>query len=276
MTPAGLAGGADARGGDAGTLLFGRYDAAALLGMFEEAGVVEALGRRGFTDPGPRLDDAMGPLLHVRLDAWKDGARHALLDACLTEASLDPGRLGAAVSSCSGAGKVHLLVVQWLREEDPTAEFEVGHPRLPLQEHPGLGILKRAFRVALRLARESGKDGIAALPKYFHDAAIFHRSRLFLFVDPVEQGCFEALLRDLGDLSLGEASMALVRDEVRDQDGALRRWTPGLQVMPLTDALVAVFHAPAWQEACAAALASHRYRRVPCEDGGSGPAGPGA
>jgi hypothetical protein len=246
--------------GEASTslLLLGRYDGDALLSMFREAGVLEALARRGFHDAEVELDPSRGPLLHIRLHASKDGVRHSLVDACLSELKLDASALGRM--EAAGPSGLDLLVVYWLRAEDPTAEFDAGHPRLPLQDHPGLGVLKRAFQVAIRIAREMGKDGIAALPKYFHDAAIFYQSRLFLFLDPREQGRFEALLRDFGDLPLGEASLALVCDAVHDHAGALVRWQAGLQVMPLSAALVDVFHSSDWQEACTSALAAHSFR----------------
>lgn len=245
-------------------LLLGRYDGEALLAMFREAGVLEALARRGFHDADVELDPSQGPLLHIRLHASKDGVRHSLVDACLSELKLDASALGRMAAA--GPSGLDLLVVYWLRAEDPTAEFDAGHPRLPLQDHPGLGVLKRAFQVAIRIAREMGKDGIAALPKYFHDAAIFYQSRLFLFIDPREQGRFEALLRDFGDLPLGEASLALVRDAVHDETGALVRWQAGLQVMPLSGTLVDVFHSSAWQEACSSAVVAHSFRcERPCE-----------
>ena len=118
--------------------------------------------------------------------------RHLLLEAAFREGSADLIALGG-----QPADPVDLLVVQWVKEQDPTANFTADHPRLPLQDHPGLGVLRRVFRVALRIGRDLGKDGLASYPKYPHDAAIFYRSRLFLFADPAEQGRFIAMLRDL-------------------------------------------------------------------------------
>jgi len=232
---------------DQSALVLGRYRGADLLAMFAEAGVLEAIEGRGFSDFSFDVDGPGSALLHVRLTASKQGARHDLLDACLTELHLDGGVACASMPSAPGAD---LLVVYWLREQDPTTDFDPRRPRLPLQEHPGLGVLRRAFRVAVRLAVDLGKDGVAALPKFLHDAAIFYRSRLFLFLDPCEQGRFEALLRDLEALPFGERTLALVGDAVRDETGALVRWKPGLQVLPLTTRLADWFHSPEWQRAC--------------------------
>jgi hypothetical protein len=238
-------------------LVLGRYRGADLLALFAEAGVLEAIEGRGFSEFSFDIEGSGTALLHARLTASKEGARHALLDACLTELRLHGG--GVDCASMRSAPGADLLVVYWLREQDPTAEFDPRRPRLPLQEHPGLGVLRRAFRVAVRLAVDLGKDGVAALPKFLHDAAIFYRSRLFLFLDPCEQGRFEALLRDLEALPFGERTLALVGDAVRDESGALVRWKPGLQVLPLTTRLADWFHSPEWQRACRKAFDQARF-----------------
>lgn len=233
--------------GSPGFLLLGRYDERALMAMFAEAGVLAAVERRGFAAPCLELDDGTA-LPHLRLHASRDGHSHLLLDTCLSLVSLDPA--SSARCGYTGALPVDLLVVYWLREQDPTAQFDASHPRLPLQEHPGLGVLRRAFSVAVRVARDLGRHGVAALPKFFHDASIFWHSRLFLFLDPGEQGRFEALVRDLAALPLTDASLALAAGAVRDMDGRRVNWQSGFQVMPLEPPLTEWFHSPAYQDAC--------------------------
>lgn len=240
-----------------GPLLLGRYDAAAVMAMFEQGGVLAAIASRGFAGFEVEIDDSAGPLTHTRLLAAKQGRRVLLVDACLTEVRVEAGDLRAP--GYQGSEAIDLLVAYWLREQDPTVAFDPSHPRLPLQEHPGLGVLRNVFRIALRIARELGKHGIAALPKFFHDAAIFHRSRLFLFLDPREQGRFEALLRDLAHLALSDASLALAGGAVRDLDGHRAAWNGGLQVMPLRPPLTDYFHAEDYQAACREALDSSHF-----------------
>jgi hypothetical protein len=238
-------------------LVLGRYGEADFLAMFGEAGVLEKIEKRGFRELAFELDGSREPLTHIRLLGTKDGARLLLLDACLTEVRLEAGTVAAA--GVAVELPLDLVVVYWLREQDPTANFDAEHHRLPLQEHPGLGVLRSAFHVAVRVARELGKHGIAALPKFFHDAAIFYRSRLFLFLDPCEQGRFEALLRDLAGLSLEDASMALAGSAVRDAGGNVVHWQPGFQVMPLTAELTDCFHSEAYQQACVCSFETCRF-----------------
>lgn len=239
------------------TRVMQRYDAAALRAMFAESGTLARLERKGFTDLEVEIDDGGRALPHTLLTGRKAGARHVLLDAILGEAVADPevfARTGYAMPR-----PIELLVVHWLREEDPTAAFAADRPALPLQHHPGLGILRSAFRVVVRIARELGKDGVASCPKFFHDAVIFQHSRLFLFLAGEEQGRFEALVRDLRSLSLGEASLAILEGVVRAADGSIVQWNPGFLVYPLSPDVTGFLHAPAYTEEVARALAGHRF-----------------
>jgi hypothetical protein len=155
---------------------------------------------------------------------------------------------------------IELAVVHWVREGDPTAVFRPDRPPLPLQQHPGLGVLRLAFRVVVRMAAALEKDGVASVPKFFHDAAIFFRSRLFLFLDGEEQGRFEALTRDLRQLSLRQASLALVSGAVRADNGVAVYWMPGYQVFPLSALLTGYLHSPQYAAQVNVGFSHSRYR----------------
>jgi hypothetical protein len=243
------------------TGVLGTYDVLALQALFDDTGVLSALRERGFADLEVRVETAGRALPHVLLSGCKGGERYVLLDACVGEAVVRPEyfqRRGVAVSR-----PLELAVVHWVREEDPTARFSQERPRLPLQLHPGLGVLRRAFRMVVRMAAGVGKDAVASVPKFFHDAVIFFRSRLFLFLDPAEQGRFEALLRDLRRLPLGDASLALIGGCVSDAAGRVTSWDLGYQVFPLAAEMTAYFHSRQYAERVAAALEQSRFS---CDD----------
>jgi hypothetical protein len=233
------------------------YDAPTLRALFTQAGTLALLERKGFRELEVVIDWAGRALPHVLLVGTKGGTRYVLLDAILGETTIEPAFFAHGATAISRP--VDLAVVHWLREEDPTATFEAGRPALPLQHHPGLGILRSAFRAVVRIARELGKDGVASTPKFFHDAVIFYRSRLFLFLDGEEQGRFEALLRDTRPLGLGDASLALLSGGVRDHAGRIAAWTPSLQVFPLSSELTGYFNDPVYAARVASALDAHRF-----------------
>jgi hypothetical protein len=243
------------------TLVLGRYDAAAIRAALAEAGVLPAIEDRGFTPLEVAIETVAGTVPHVRLYGTKDATRHLLLDAILLETVVAPSSFAKRRYAIEEPMK--LLVVYWLREEDPTAGFSPERPALPVQRHPGLGILRRAFAAVVAMARELGKDGVASVPKLFHDAVIFYRSRLFLFLDPGEQGRFEALTRDLAGLSLGDTSLALLGGCVRDTANRVVCWQPGLLVLPLSPVFTAYFHAEAYTAEAARATAACTFRYDP-------------
>lgn len=254
--------------------LFDRYDPAALVQLFEEVGVLEALRAKGFGGFEVAIAHAGVAVPHVLMRAQKAGQPYLLLDACLRRIAL--AERDASASGLTLTGPLDLLLVHWVREEDPTATFAHERPALPLQTHPGLGVLRRAFRVALRMATDLGTDGVASRPKFFHDAVIFHRSRLFLFLDGCEQGRFEALLRDLSELSLQEATLAVTGWCVRDECERMLRWDPGYQIFPISSRLTAHFHSSRYAADVAAARQTSRFRvddaafaqaRVECREG---------
>lgn len=237
--------------------VLGRYDAAAIRDLFVDAGVFAALARKGFNHLEVRLEDRGGSLPHILLSGCKQGAPFLLVDACLGEAVVRP-----EFFACRGYAMerpIELAVIRWVREQDPTAQFRPDRPRLPLQRHPGLGVLRQAFRVVVRMAADLGKDGVANVPKFFHDAIIFHRSRLFLFLDGAEQGRFEALARDLRSLSLGDASVALVSRCVHEAQRGVLEWSPGYQVFPISPLLTTYFHSDEYAARVAETLQADRF-----------------
>jgi hypothetical protein len=238
--------------------LFDRYDAAALARICEDVGVFAALRSKGFSAFELGIADAGRVVPHIALHASKEGRRHLLLEAYLRRIALSPA--GARASGALVDAPLDLVLVHWVREEDPTAAFAPDRPPLLLQHHPGLGVLRRAFRIVVRIATELGADGVANRPKFFHDATIFYRSRLFLFLDGREQGRFEALHRDLEALPLGEATVAVAGWCVRDQRGRTLRWHPGFQIFPISPRLTAHFHSPGYAAAVAAARQASRFR----------------
>lgn len=237
--------------------VLGTYDGPGVRHLLEEAGVLDILARKGFTSCAVEVETAGRALPHALLYGCKGGVRYLLLDACVGEAVVRPEFFAARGYALERA--LDFAVVHWVREQDPTARFSAARPPLPLQRHPGLGVLRHAFRVVVRMAGELQMDGVANVPKFFHDAVIFFRSRLFLFLDGKEQGRFEALLRDLAALPLGDASLALVGGGVRDAHGAVAQWEPGYLVFPIAPEIVAYFHSTSYADQVAASYAAHRF-----------------
>jgi hypothetical protein len=237
-----------------GDLFLGRFDANALRRELQEAGLQGALAERGYPNVSVRIG-AEGDEHRLRLLA--PGLVTPLVDLRLAESSAffrDPPRLRLGLEVFS------FLAVRGLVLQDPRGTFPADRPRLPGQDHPGLGLFARLLGRLLQWAEDWGKDGLVAFPPHFHVAVMASRS--LRFVSPARQGRFEALRRDLGRHPLGEASRAVGASRVVDQAGASFTWEPAELLAPLGHDLREYVGSEDYGKALEAAREGARFRLV--------------
>jgi hypothetical protein len=109
---------------------------------------------------------------------------------------------------------LHMLIIQWIRLQDPTRAFTPERPALPGQDFPGCGVGHEVMDMLLGLSERLGFSGILVCPEFAHNAVIY--SRQFSFFDPAAQGRFEALCACQEDLSLATFAWAVHLGCVRD------------------------------------------------------------
>ena len=200
-------------------LLLGFYSAAGLEHAFHRYGVLHELERLGY-----------GPF-RVEIGHLSPGDRMRLF-------GMDPQQqehlLVETMVEKREVARVPVLYVHWLTLRHPLAHFNDKRPRLPGQEVPGLGLAREAAELLQRMAARLDLQGVAYRPASYH-TAYAGRGQL-TFVDAVRQGRFEALVRDLGHLSLLSATSAIAEGRVQ-LNGAPYLWEP--------DEMVRWFEAPA-------------------------------
>ena len=199
-----------------------------LLGFYSEQGVEHALSAYGLLPHLRRLgyDD-----FEVSFDRASAGERMAVHGSCEGQRYL----LQEVVLARRTYEDDPMLFVNWLSLRNPRAAFTEQRPQLPGQEVPGLGMAREAGQMLARMARRLDLAGVAFHPAWFHVAytARYH----FRFLEPVIQGQFEALMRDLGSLPLLEATHAIADGRVR-LNGQPHRWEAGVMAyrfQPPTD-----------------------------------------
>jgi len=177
-----------------------------LLGFYTEQGVELALSaygilqhlrRLGYDDPEVDFDTASSGE-RMRVFGNAEGQRYLLQEVVLERRHY---------------GEDQMLFVNWLSLRNPRATFTEQRPQLPGQEVPGLGMAREAGQMLVRMAKRLELAGVAFHPAWFHVAytARYH----FRFLDPVLQGHFEAMMRDLAPLPLLEATRAMAEGRVR-------------------------------------------------------------
>jgi len=176
-------------------LLLGFYTAGGMELGLHRYGIFQQLARLGYRDFRVTFDQgAAGE--RFRLTGEADGLTGPQV---LVELVLEKRR-------CLG---VPVLYIHWLSLRNPRVRFSERRPRLPGQEVPGLGLARETATMLARMAVRLNLGGVVFRPSHFHLA--YSARHGFAFVDPDREGRFQALVRDLADRPLLEATQ-LVAD----------------------------------------------------------------
>lgn len=208
--------------------LFGRYDAEGIRELLARAGLLRGLSERGYPDPILSLSCAEPSEQRVCLYAGEETRERLLLEARLQLLNFHPRR---QIGPFNDDSSFRMLVIHWLSLSRPDGDFPVDRPRLPGQERPGLGLLKELMALLSAFSRELSVDGVLDVPDHFHTALFY--SRTFRYLDPEEEGRFQAIVRDLTGVPLALSSDAIREGCLVDRaTGSTVPWVASEQVMP--------------------------------------------
>jgi acetoin utilization deacetylase AcuC-like enzyme len=179
------------------TRLLGFYTAEGIEYALFRYGVLDHLARLGYQQPRVVVDQT-GAGDRMRLFATTAATEHLVIECVVEQQTLH----GESV-----------LYVRWLTLRDARGRFGGQRPDLPGQEEPGLGLAREAGHLLARAALRLGLAGVAFRPAWLHTAHMARRAQM-RFVDPTRQGRYEALLRDLAEVPLLEATRAMAEHRV--------------------------------------------------------------
>jgi acetoin utilization deacetylase AcuC-like enzyme len=188
--------------------LLGLWTASGIEYALYRYGVLAHLRRLGYTDFRVTITSASAGQC-VRLHGRDSGIndREHLLAECV----LDRKRIGERL----------FLFVNWLTLRNPRTPPSARRPLLPGQDVASLGLMREAAEILQMMAQRLELAGIAFCPAHYHLAVTAQGQ--FRFAEPARQGRFEAMVRDLGHLSVAEASHAVTQGRVL-LDGAPYAW----------------------------------------------------
>jgi hypothetical protein len=207
----------------------GLYSAEGGRMALERYGFLQLLRDKGFENLLLSVDtsDASRHTLRIHFD--QQDAEHLLIEMVL---GFRPLRLPDATEG-------RMLSIEWLLMQDPREGFPSDRPPLPDQRYPGLGLFRWQGELLRLMGTRLGCDGLMNNPAQFHNAVLYGRA--MKLVDPVDEGRFRALERDLADLSLRDASSAVDMGRVRQVDGNTFQWQGRPQVLAITLPMQAYF-----------------------------------
>ena len=215
--------------------------------VLDRTGILAALRDRGFPTPTVEVVGGSGVPPTVRVFGDADHTQLVLEFRVVRNRTIIPDQ--------------EVLSVEWLLLQNPTAEFDDRRPRLPGQEHPGLGLLGLVAGLLIAMADALKLSAVVFMPANYYIAVLSqHHLR---FADPEAQGRFESLYQALGHLSLSEASRALEQGRVHDSKTDLPvRWEPSPMVTPQGEVMRRRLNSPEYRAAVEAARGRHHFTVV--------------
>ena len=213
--------------------------------FLERAGVLAQLRARGFRSLRVELDsrEGVGQTLRVVADDPPE--------AVLVEVRADRSR--RAVPG------MDVVALEWLLLQNPRGGFSPSRPRLPGQQHPGLGLLRDIMGWLVVVCETHGLDGIFFTAAHYHIAV--QSRRLVRPLDPADEARLDAYAGALAGLGLAEATAAVAAGRVVDEStGEPAEWRPVSTVLPVSERLRARVSGPAYDAAVARESARLAFR----------------
>jgi hypothetical protein len=214
-------------GGNPENRLFGRFGEDWIRNLLEKSGMTAGLARKGYPDPAIELSCADPDDQRILVFAGERRRERLLIETRMQLCSFHPK---AGIGPFTPDDAFRMLIIHWLVLSDPEAEFSFRKPRLPGQERPGLGLLAESLKLLRGIGRELLIDGILDIPDHFHTAKFY--ARAMRFFDPVAEGTFQAMMRDLSGIPLTLASEAVQLGAMVDaRSGEPIAWHPTEQIL---------------------------------------------
>jgi acetoin utilization deacetylase AcuC-like enzyme len=195
--------------------LLGFYTVHGIETALERYGVLAHLRREGFDRVEVSLSQATsGQRVQVHS---ADSRRDLLIEVVVHESGDVP--------------PYRLVAIEWMLLQNPRRVASPDRPRLPGQDHPGLGCLKQIVLMLLMACERLGFDGLLYTPAHYHMAALARGWATFL--DPEDEARFLAVEHALAGVPLGRASAMVAEGRVVVSAGQPVRWSPAPMVHAL-------------------------------------------
>jgi acetoin utilization deacetylase AcuC-like enzyme len=173
---------------------------------------------------------------HLRVELAADGGLGDTLRVLCDDGTRDELIMELrAHRSRSVVPDFEVLAIEWLLLQNPRGSFSESRPRLPGQQHPGLGLLQEVLAWLIFICQEHGLDGVAFVAAHYHIAV--QSRRLVRLLRAEDEALLHALTTALDGLSLADAATAVAQGRVGTGDGAPFTWRPLTAVLPVSEKL---------------------------------------
>jgi hypothetical protein len=154
---------------------------------------------------------------------------------------------------------MEVIAVDWLLLQNPRERFSDRRPRLPGQQHPGLGLLRDFMGWLVVVSEAHGLDGVWFVAAHYHIA--MQSRRVVRPLRPEDEARLLAMAAALDGVPLPEATAAIESGRLAEAaTGAPVAWEPVATVLPVSERLKALVAGPEYDEAVARAGAGLEFR----------------
>ncbi len=224
--------------------------------LLERSGVLAQLRAKGFRSLAVELEARPAPGQTLRV-LCHDGRPELLVE------------MRAERSRAAVAG-LEVIALEWLLLQNPREAFSARRPRLPGQQHPGLGLLRDFMGWLVVVCETHGLDGIHFVAAHYHIA--MQSRRLVSPLRPADEARLQALARAFSGLPLPEATAAFDTGRVVHADtGEPAQWTPVATVLPVSERLRALVGGTEYDEAVRREADRFAFRLRPPSPGSPAP-----
>jgi hypothetical protein len=218
--------------------------------LLERSGILPQLRGRGFRSLRVELDIPSGGGQTLRVLSG-DGHGDLLVEL-------------RAERSRSAVPGMEVVSLEWLLLQNPREPFSGRRPRLPGQQHPGLGLLRDVMGCLVVLCETHGLDGIYFVAAHYHIA--MQSRRLVRPLHPGDEARLRALSAACEGLTLAEATAAVAEGRIADaESGAPLPWAPVPTVLPVSARLRDRVEGPEYETAVERESSRLALRVVPPE-----------
>lgn len=228
--------------------LLGYYSPQGLELALERHGYLGRLRSKGFKEPtlACDFDDPSRQSVTIYGDAARS---ERLLELVMhRERRLVPG--------------FELLSVDWMLLQNPRERFSDARPRLPGQQHPGLGLFEELVALLVVACERVGLAGLVVTPSQYHLAVQWQRRLRHL--DPRAGARLRAQREALSGLPLAATSEALRAGRVVDRrTGEPAAYEPAPMVLPLSPELQAALDSEGYARAMDEAADAFQFELRP-------------
>ena len=217
--------------------LFGYYTAPGVEYALREFGVFSLIEDLGYRDLEVNISGDVWTQ-DLRIHGQGQGGQHLVAEGRFRRSAWKPPKDNPLRREMA-LGELHVIFIEWFLLQNPLADFTPDRPRLPGQQHPGLGIRDEVMEVLYAVARRLDLEAYLAKAKLFHNAFMY--SPMFFFVDHRRQAELMAIRQAGQGRSLRDITLAVEAGLLRDGQGQVFQWTGDLMIHPLSEALEEAF-----------------------------------